>query len=124
MLLVIGVAFYIGAIQLPLSMNVYSPPAAYLSPSRSEGRVYGRVLYLNDTPAVGIEIRLFATDQLIEDRVTTDYDGYFMSNVFFDAGQIITVSFVGLELQRFQEFVPYDMQDDFEFFIGLFVIEP
>lgn len=121
MLIVIGLGFYTGAIHIPFSLDVYSPPAAFMSPSRATGRVYGRAVYENGTAAKDIRVRLFATDQLIEDIVFTDEEGYFMSDEEFCDGQIITIAF-GEEYRAYQSFIPYDMEYDFTYDMGTFVV--
>jgi hypothetical protein len=102
-------------------MNFYSPPAA-MAPRSAEARVYGRIVYENGTGAAYIEVRLFATDQLIEDHVVTDDQGYFLSSKMFRVGQYISVLVEGVELYRDAVFVPYDVMDKDDFDLGTFVV--
>jgi hypothetical protein len=124
MLVLIGMTFYVGGVQIPLSFNFYSPPAVFMAPMMSEGRVFGRIVYENGTPAADITVRIFATDQLIEDYVTTDHDGYFISTKWFEAGQIVRVEFEGVELEPYQDFMDYRLDQDFLYDLGTFVIYP
>jgi len=121
MLLMIGFGTYYGGFQLPMSMSYYSPPAAiYMRDSAENVIVCGEATYLNNTPVEGVSVRLFATDELVSDILTTDVNGVFRSNIQFSAGQILTIYFEKYD-SRFSVFIPYDAVDVFD--LGTFVIE-
>jgi hypothetical protein len=120
MLLVIGALY-----DAPLSMNVYSPLPAMMSPWSDRVTVTGRITYANGTAAASIQVTLFATDELIKDIVITNWDGYFTSSIKFDTGQIITVKVDNkkLLLDNMEPFINYDVQDSQgPFWLGTFVI--
>ena len=124
MLAVIVVGFWAGGFQLPLSMNLYSPPAAYMSPSNARVFVYGQVVYENGTFASDVPVRLFATDELLEDIVLTDHEGIFRSLLQFEAGQIISVMIDEQRLspENHQNFIIYDVEDNTDYWIGTYVM--
>jgi len=122
MLIIIGFGFYQGGLNIPLSMDFYSPPAAiYMEDRAAVVRVFGDVFYVNGTPADGIAVRLFATDQLIENNLFTDSDGFFISTEYFEAGQILTIVMDNDYSKRFSVFVGYTTVDDF--YLGMFIID-
>jgi hypothetical protein len=127
MFVIIVLTVYYGGIELPLSVGYYSPPAAFMAPIQERGRVYvtGRIVHQNESLAVNVTIRLFATDELIEDFVVTDDQGEFISNVRFEAGQIITVRYEGRLLtpsQHQQNFIQYDAPDRETVWIGTYYL--
>jgi hypothetical protein len=123
MLLLILSVFYIGGISVPLSVNEYSPPAAYFGRAPDNKiHVYGDVLYENNSAAAGIEVRLFATDELIEDYVITDINGRFFSSVAFNSGQLITVSYNGVRLSERGLFIDYNASPNIDYYMGTFVV--
>ena len=121
LLLAIVGAMYVS----PLMMNTYSPLPALMSPWSDRVHVYGQVVYENQTPAVGVDVKMFATDELITDIVYTDSDGYFISSVLFDTGQVITVTINGerVRVGNAEPFVDYNAQENQgPFWIGIFII--
>ena len=117
----------IGALYItPLSMNVYSPLPAMMSPWSDRVQVYGNVVYENMTPAVGVEVRIFGTDDLQTEIVHTDSDGYFISSFRYDTGQVITIAIDGLrtKIDNQEPFIDYNArEDEGPFYLGTFVIE-
>jgi hypothetical protein len=111
----------------PFSIGEYAPMPAYLSPFDTEVFVYGQVTFANGTYAIGIEVRLFATDQLIEDIVFTDHMGFFISSVKFKTGQIISVT-IGNEMIYPEEhqynFIKYDAREYEDWWLGTYVLDP
>lgn len=119
--LVSGVMYY-----TPMAMNVYSPLPAMMSPNQARVHVEGRIVDIEGLPVGGVEVTLFATDELVTDVVYTNDDGHFLSNLRFDVGQVITVSVNGTLLREggAMPFVEYDVQEDWgPFWLGTFVIE-
>ena len=120
MIVVIGMALYLGGILAPMMGGFYSPPASYLSPYRENHvTVYGRVIYDNGTPVSNLTVRVFATDELVEDFSITNAYGYFVSHAKFRSGQLITVSAGGVRLERIEDgvaapeaFIDYDASTD------------
>ena len=100
----------------------YSPmPEAIddlINPDRDPVQVSGRVVYdVNETPVVGLEVRLFAADELTVEYVTTDFEGYFYSSNYYETGQIIKVTY-GEYL--YLPNIPYN-QDEI-YFLGTFLM--
>jgi len=67
-------------------------------------RVEGFVYWSNYTPATGVEVRIFATDELTSETVLTDVDGQFYGEQRYEAGQVLVLTIIG---QRFRVFIPY-----------------
>lgn len=121
MFIVTGVLYY-----TPLTMNVYSPLPAMMSPFSDRVNVEGRIMYINKTPVIGVEVTLFATDELVLDSVFTDDYGNFISAIKFDTGQIITVTIDGqrLRIGYDEPFIDYDATDSMgPFWLGTFIME-
>lgn len=122
MLITVGAFYYV-----PLVMNIYSPLPAMMAPWSDQVFVEGRIMYANETPAVGIEVTVFGTDELKTDVVMTDHGGHFISSVTFDTGQVITVSVNGTRLWGGPgvpaPFVDYDARDEWgPFDLGTFIL--
>ena len=66
--------------------------------------VTGFVYWSNGTPAEGVEVRIFATDELTSEIVLTHMDGQFRSNQTYEAGQVLVLTVMA---QRFRVFIPY-----------------
>lgn len=66
--------------------------------------VEGFVYRSNCTPAAGVEVRIFATDELTSETVLTDVDGRFYGEQRYEAGQVLVLTIMG---QRFRVFIPY-----------------
>jgi len=119
--LVSGALYY-----APLAMNVYSPLPAMMSPNQARVQVEGRIVDTEGLPVGGVEVTLFATDDLMTDVVYTNDNGHFLSNLRFNAGQVITVSVNNTLLREggTMPFVKYDVQEDWgPIWLGTFVID-
>jgi hypothetical protein len=66
--------------------------------------VKGFVYWSNYTPAKGVEVRIFATDELTSETVLTYVGGQFYSGQSYEAGQVLVLTIMG---QRFRAFIPY-----------------
>lgn len=107
--------------QLPMYMSVYSPAPAVLYGGESV-YVTGYVYYFNETtlietPAVGVEVRIFATDELFDEYVFTDEEGFFYSNERYEAGQVLKLT---IGEAKFYPFIDYYVDDTV--FLGAFGI--
>ena len=119
-----------GLFQGSLMSNTYSAAPALFY----EGEpvtVYGQVVFHNRTPASNIEVRLFAVDELFEEFVLTDFQGYFYSNSYFEAGQYVKVEVNGMRLfsthlddVRQDAFVEYDAIFNDRIYLGIYVLAP
>jgi len=94
----------------------YAPGAAAPMQSLESVFIYGTVFSWNDTigdyiPVINIQIRIWATDELVEDIITTDSTGRYESNIKFWTGQLITLT-IGNE--RFTRFISYHAEDSYE----------
>jgi len=111
----------IGALGLmyqgPLSANQYSAAPGMFA-AKSSVHVSGSLIWGNGTNAALIPVRLFATDQLLEDNMTTDEHGHFLSTRQFLTGQILTLTTHG---QRFTAFIPYDAGGG-DYYLGRFMV--
>jgi hypothetical protein len=95
----------------PVFLSEYSPPAAVIlrgEPAYVRGHVY-RWNATNETsgdwiPASNVSVRLFATDELISEIVTTNEEGTFWAEQSYRSGQVLTLTIEG---QRFRAFIPY-----------------
>ncbi|MHA2378753.1 MAG: hypothetical protein ACXADS_05720 [Candidatus Thorarchaeota archaeon] len=95
----------------PVLFSEYSPAPALIlrgQPAYVRGQVY-RWNASNEAsgewiPAVGIDVRIFATDELISEVVTTDDEGTFWAEQSYRSGQVLTLTIEG---QRFRAFIPY-----------------
>lgn len=126
MLLTVG-----GLFQGSLQSGSYSPAPAMIWQGENI-IVYGRLMYDNNTPAVGIEVRMFAVDELFDVYDITDGNGYFGSVETFEAGQFIKVEVDGERLfpteqeEDYQQdsFIQYDQRASDEFFLGTYIWRP
>ena len=106
LLVTVGGLFFV-----PIYTGTYSAaPALFLSGGESTG-IYGFVYQepFNETtgewtPAAGISVRIFATDELFSETVLTDHEGEFRSHSDYRSGQVLTLTIEG---QRFRAFIPY-----------------
>ena len=120
MLCFIGITA-VSMFQLPMEMSYYSPaPAAMYGGDLVY--VTGYVYYFNETtfvetPAVDVEVRIFATDELFDEYVFTDEDGFFYSNERYEAGQVLKLT---IEEAKFYPFIDYYVEDTV--FLGAFGI--
>lgn len=95
----------------PLSTGTYAAAPALLIPSSGvtvRGNVYQWHI-VNETsgywePASGINVRIFATDELESEIVITNERGTFYGNRTYESGQVLTLT---IENQRFRAFIPY-----------------
>ncbi len=90
----------------PVMYSEYSPAPALLIGGYSSYNVHveGFVYWSNYTPAAGVEVRIFATDELTSETVLTDVDGQFYGEQRYEAGQVLVLTIIG---QRFRVFIPY-----------------
>ena len=96
---------------VPLHSGVYAAAPALLAP-RFGTTVSGEIYQWNASvgpegewaPAVNVSVRIFATDQLISENVTTKQRGLFYGQNTYDSGQVLTLTIQG---QRFRTFIPY-----------------
>jgi hypothetical protein len=110
----------------PVFLSEYSPPAAIVLRGES-AYVRGHVYHWNATngtsgewiPAVGVDVRIFATDELISEIVTTNELGIFWANQSYRSGQVLTLTIEG---QRFRAFIPYFPRGTVE--LGEFFLNP
>lgn len=122
MLLLVISAIYTIGFEAPMQLSYYSP-IVEMAPRWGEMSVpvYGRVMTQggNDTliPLASIIVRLFGTDDFLEDVVFTDAEGYFYSEIDFKNGQIIKVSVGG---KNFQRFIDYDASELYD--LGVFIV--
>jgi len=120
MLCFIGITA-VSMFQLPMQMSYYSPaPAAMYGGELVY--VTGYVYYFNETtfeetPAVDVEVRIFATDELFDEYVFTDEDGFFYSNERYEAGQVLKLT---IGEAKFYPFIDYYVEDTV--FLGAFGI--
>lgn len=114
--------------QFAISEDVYSPFPALMQEG-AQVHVFGNVLFYNMThpvfedvsreyPAPNISVRIFATDELKSEVAITDIDGYFLSTLTYEAGQILTVTILD---NRYEKFIGYNEIDDF--YLGRFYVE-
>lgn len=121
MLCFIGITA-VSMFQLPMQMSYYSPaPAAMYGGELVY--VTGYVYYFNETifeetPAVDVEVRIFATDELFHEYVFTDEDGFFYSNERYEAGQVLKLT---IGETNFYPFIDYYVDDTV--FLGAFGIQ-
>lgn len=95
----------------PLSTGSYAAAPALLIPGRGvgvKGNVYSWHI-VNETsgywdPASGINVRIFATDELVSEIVTTNEEGTFYGNRTYESGQVLTLT---IDEHRFRAFIPY-----------------
>ena len=95
----------------PLSTGEYAVAPALLIPG-SRVTVRGNVYQwhiVNETsgywePAGGINVRIFATDELVSEIVTTNDEGRFYGNRTYESGQVLTLT---IKEHRFRAFIPY-----------------
>ncbi|MFQ5831369.1 MAG: hypothetical protein ACE5H4_01550 [Candidatus Thorarchaeota archaeon] len=95
----------------PVLLGEYSPAPALVIGGRP-AVVRGHVYRWNATdetsgdwiPAVNVDVRIFATDELISEIVTTDAEGVFWAGQSYRSGQVLTLTIEG---QRFRAFIPY-----------------
>lgn len=100
-----------GLFYVPLSTNIYAAAPALIAP-RFGTTVSGEIYQWNASiepegdwsPAVNVSVRIFATDQLISEIVTTNDRGRFYAQNTYDSGQVLTLTVEG---QRFRAFIPY-----------------
>lgn len=105
--------------QFAISEDVYSPLPALMQEG-AQIHVYGDVWYFNETieyPAFNVSVRIFATDELKSEVVFTDADGYFLSILTYEAGQILTIT---IRDYRYETFIGYNELSDF--YLGRFYI--
>lgn len=121
MLCFIGITA-VSMFQLPMQMSYYSPaPAAMYGGDLVY--VEGYVYYLDETdlslkiPAREVEVRIFATDELFDEYIFTDGEGFFYSLERYEAGQVLTLT---IEEKRFYPFIDYG--ESGTVFIGEFEI--
>ncbi|TET12633.1 MAG: hypothetical protein E3J82_04155 [Candidatus Thorarchaeota archaeon] len=90
----------------PVMYGEYSPAPALLFGGYSgyNVRVEGFVYWSNYTPAAGVEVRIFATDELTSETVLSDVDGQFYGEQRYESGQVLVLTIIG---QRFRVFIPY-----------------
>jgi hypothetical protein len=96
---------------VPISFNMYAPAPALLVP-RFGTSVSGEVYQWNASigpegdwsPSINVSVRIFATDQLISENVSTNSHGRFYAQNTYDSGQVLTLTVQG---QRFRAFIPY-----------------
>jgi len=111
----------------PVYLNQYSPLPSMVWQGDTV-IVTGQIIYENGTPVSDIEVVLYGVDELLKDKVMTDSDGLFRSNIRFEAGQIITVTVQDMMLYpssshgNEQPFVNYDADYDSDFWLGVFVL--
>lgn len=92
----------------PVYLSEYSPVPALIL--RGEpAYVRGHVHRWNETsgewiPASNVSVRIFATDELISEVVTTNEEGIFWAEQSYRSGQVLTLTIEG---QRFRAFIPY-----------------
>jgi hypothetical protein len=87
----------------PVMHDEYSAaPALFMG--GADIHVTGFVYWSNYTPAEGVEVRIFATDELTSETVLTYVDGQFYSGQRYEAGQVLVLTIIG---QRFRVFIPY-----------------
>jgi len=109
--------------QLPMQMSYYSPAPAAMHGGELV-YVTGYVYYFNETtfvetPAVDVEVRIFATDELFDEYVFTDEEGFFYSNERYEAGQVLKLT---IRETNFYPFIGYYVDDTV--FLGAFGIKP
>ncbi len=96
---------------MPLYSGTYSAAPALLMSGRDPTGVYGFVYQepFNETTgewtsASGVNVRIFATDELVSEIVVTDSEGRFRGQRTYRPGQVVTLTIEG---QRFRAFIPY-----------------
>ena len=121
----------VGIIIVPIIMDSYSPLASFVSdfgdvapspaPMENENSplepvtqppapttwvlVCGYIYFDgNFTPVTHEEIRLYGTDQLEGENVTTNSYGYYESTILYDRGQLMAITVLD---QRFTRFISY-----------------
>ena len=122
---------FIGSNASMFQLTVFSDSYAPLPALMQEGEqiyVYGDVWYYNTThpvfgdayeyPASNISVRIFATDELKSETVITDIDGFFLSTLTYEAGQILTITILD---DRYEKFIGYNEIGDF--YLGKFYVE-
>jgi len=95
----------------PVFLSEYSPAPALILPGEP-AYVRGHVYRWNATneasgewiPAAGVDVRIFATDELISEIVTANEEGIFWAGQSYRSGQVLTLTIEG---QRFRAFIPY-----------------
>jgi hypothetical protein len=95
----------------PVSTGTYAAAPALLIPSSGvavRGNVYQWHI-VNETSgywdsAGGINVRIFATDELVSEIVATNVRGTFYGNRTYESGQVLTLT---IKDQRFRAFIPY-----------------
>jgi hypothetical protein len=100
-----------GLFLVPLYTGTYSAAPAFLFSGGESTGVYGFVYQepFNEatgewTLAAGVNVRIFATDELFSETVLTDDEGEFRSYSDYRSGQVLTLTIEG---QRFRAFIPY-----------------
>lgn len=125
MLAVIAGTFIQGGFIAPMSFGEYAAPAAWIHQGE-QVILYGDVLFLNMSPAAGITLRLFATDELVGEHVTTDDLGRFVTSNTYEAGQYFNLWYEESRVRLFDTtapdlvFVEYDASGDEPYYLGLF----
>lgn len=100
-----------GLFYVPITYNMYAAAPALIAPG-FETSVSGDVYRWNASigpegdwiPAGGVGVRIFATDQLISENVTTNDRGRFYAENTYESGQVLTLTIQG---KRFRAFIPY-----------------
>ncbi|MHA1924421.1 MAG: hypothetical protein ACXABV_05590 [Candidatus Thorarchaeota archaeon] len=96
---------------MPITYNMYAAAPALLVPgfgTTVSGEIYQWNVSIGPegdwSPAVNVSVRIFATDQLISENVSTNSRGRFYAQNTYDSGQVLTLTILG---QRFRAFIPY-----------------
>lgn len=119
---------------IPIQMGTYSPFSSFIydimpspAPTKPQCYVSGDVLLSNGTKAINIQIKLYGTDDMREEFVVTDENGYFISNLRYSTGQVIAVSYNNKILiprfgELFDSFITYDAVDNSIIYLGEFIV--
>ena len=127
-------------VALPLMNQVYSPFASVFDdimdaplmgpweqeqgapPRAPTYRIKGQILFTNGSAVQSVEVRIFATDELTSEYVSTDLLGYFYSQQRYSDGQVLSITVLE---QRFSVFLPYTIPDPNTFVdVGILTLEP
>jgi len=122
-LIIIAAGFILGnGMVFSQSGISYASPMPYmledvLDPDKAPISIWGDVWYENMTSVAGVEVRLFATDELFADYVYTDLFGEFHSEAMFDTGQLVKITIME---EVFVRQIP--ITDEESFYLGLFIV--
>lgn len=115
MLLAVFLLSFSGLNTFSIFMSEYSSGAApqYQNREGAEVIVYGYVFNATKvgyTPVSDIKVRLYATDEFIEEIVYTNFNGMYTSTKSFKPAQLITVMING---ERYVRFIDYSATSPF-----------